>query len=145
MRYFPVFGVVFLALTPTIAWGGDDPLVAVITTIYKGDRPRAERQVIALRGRYASFLQRFENDSYCKKTRAGCKRVKKSELELIENNKWSREFEFSAADFYDSLGIYNLEKRLRITNHYQCRFTLQLTADLGEDEILNDEYLADCR
>jgi hypothetical protein len=126
-----------------------DSTQTMLATIYKGDLKRTQQTMSELAKNYQKFLDHFIATSNCAgmapEIREGCKKIRAKERDLIARHVWSQDFSLGGSDFNQSYGVYNLIKSQQISGDFRCVFTLQLTADLNLQSIVNDEFLASCK
>ena len=125
----------------------DNVTEMVLATLFNGDFEKTRITIEDLGQAYMRFLDHFVSDGYCNQStdvRENCEIIRLAETRQIERGEWSENFVFDKAEFNHSLGIYNLEKRLMVANRLGCAFTLQITADLRTQALLNKEFFVLC-
>jgi hypothetical protein len=124
-----------------------DAAQTMLVTLFKGDLGKTKTTFETVSTRYKEFLNHFMGDGYCEQSEeilSGCMDIREKELILIQQKTWSHGFKFTRAEFNRNLGIYNLEKEQTVTNDFRCVFTLQITADLHSQEVMNKEFYVLC-
>jgi len=147
----PISVLLLLGAGPAVASGtqpsAGDPLHVMLATFYKGDFHKTDACLKRISARYNEFLEYFTGDDYCTRndsTARGCEAVATYEKYLISQSVWSRSFGFDRAEFNQAIGQYNFEKAHLITGNYICKITLQVTADLRQEYLLNQEFYVKC-
>lgn len=142
-------GVIFADGTPKAEPRAFDSTQTMLATIYKGDLKRTQQTMTELAKSYQKFLDHFIVTADCnamaEEIREGCKKIRAQERDLIARQLWSQDFNLGGSDFNQSYGVYNLVKTQNISDNFRCKFTLQLTADLDLQALVNDEFLASCK
>jgi hypothetical protein len=127
-----------------------DILGSVLSTAFLGDTEKAAQSVDYIATSYRQFLAALTREKFCvrepgNRHESPCEKFRNSEVEAIHQRTWSRMYGLAEAAFAGRTATYNFVRHLELPELKSCFITMQLSVDLDEQHIMNDEFFARCQ
>jgi hypothetical protein len=125
-----------------------DIVGSVLSTAYLGDTSKTTESMNSLAASYQLFLRDLQRESFCEmesRAKDACAKFRSNETAAIQKRVWSQTYSLTEAAFSGRTATYNFVRAMELPGARDCRITMQLSVDLDDQQILNDEFFARCQ